>query len=146
MFRFNRLALMLGVCAWVGIALGAAIKIKSLTPIGEGVAESPDGDGMAIMNYHQGNNATEITVAITDFLPNTDYFVTVNPGIIRASLPTNSSGNANTHESIDFDICKYEPEVCVFIWRDDDGDLERDADPWWEPGPEDRAYGCTPCP
>ena len=106
MLRFNRLVLVLGICLCVGAALGAAIKIKGLTPVGLGVNENPEGDGMAILNYHQGNNQTEVTVAITDFIPETDYHITVFPGTDDAPVTTNPAGNANTHQVVDYDVVR----------------------------------------
>ena len=139
MFRFNRLVCVLAVCAVVGVAFGAAVKIKAITPVGEGVTENPNGDGMVIMNYHPGHNRTEITAAITDFLPDTDYKVDVIPGV-TFSVTTNPAGNANDHGALSFDICKYnEYGVTVVVWRDLDGNG------FWEEG-ETRAEGFTTCP
>jgi len=138
MSRFHRIVWVLAVCACAGVAFGAAIKIKALTLTAVGEAESPEGDGMAIMNYNQGNEQTEVTVAITDFMPDTNYQISVDYGIYAAPVTTNASGNANYHGTITFDVCAYEPEVCVYVWIDD-GDMTRQDG-------EVRAYGCTACP
>jgi len=139
MFRLNRLVWVVAVCMVVGAAYAAAVKVKGLTPVNDGVYESPDADGMAILNYHNGNNTTEITVAITDFVPDTDYHITVQPGIVDAPVVTNASGNANVHLPVFFDVCAIFQDVCVFVWRDDDSSGIRSLD-------EHRAEGCTPCP
>jgi len=139
MFKFNRVVCALAVCAIVGVACGAAIKIKALTLTDLGMAESPEADGMAIMNYNQGNEQTEVTVAITDFMPDTFYYIAVEPGIGGAPVTTNSSGNANYHGVIGWDVCAWEPQVCVYVWIDGNGDM------LFQEG-EKRAAGCTPCP
>jgi hypothetical protein len=141
MFKFNRLVCMLAVCAVVGVAFGAALKIKAITPVGDGVTENPDGDGMVIMNYHPGHDQTEITAAITDFVPDRDYKVSVIPGL-TFSVTTNPAGNANDHGFFNGDICEYnEYGVTVVVWRDLNNDGFRALDL-----SEDRAEGFTPCP
>lgn len=142
MFKFNRLVCVLLVCAVVAVAYGKAIKIKAISPVGLGVIENPDADGMAVLNYHQGNNSTESTVAITDFLPDTEYGITVVAlGGGATTVTTNAAGNANWHAVFDRDICEFETEICVVVWLDDDEPADgRDPD-----GSEDRAEGCAPC-
>jgi hypothetical protein len=139
MLRFNRVVCVLAVGALVGVAFGAVIKIKGLTPVGSGITESPDADGMAIVHYKEGKQLTEVNVAITDFMPETDYYIAVEPGIAGAPVTTNPSGNAHYHGEIGWDICAWEPQVCVYVWIDDDGSG------LFTPG-EKRAEGCTPCP
>ena len=134
MFRFSRV-----VCALVGASFGAAIKIKGLVLTDVGLAESPEGDGMAIMNYNQGNEQTEVTVAITDFLPDASYLISVDFGVYAAPMTTNASGNANFHGTVGFDVCAFEPQVCVYVWIDDNSNAVRDD-------LEIRASGCAPCP
>lgn len=148
MFRFNRWVCALAVCLAVGAVYAKAIKVKGLVPVGVGVTENPDADGMAIANYHQGNNQTEIQMAITGFQPNTTYHVAFDPGIGKAYVLTNSAGNASSHHFVHFDVCAWgRVEVCAYVFIDDDDDPaeqgwgQRDAD-----GSEDRAMGCTPCP
>ncbi|MEK7731054.1 MAG: hypothetical protein AAB363_04280 [Planctomycetota bacterium] len=70
MFKFRRLLCVVLVCALVGVAYGAATKIKSFTTYNE-----PDGaDAMAIMNIADGQAAI-IQVMVNGFSPNTTYFV-----------------------------------------------------------------------
>ncbi|MGB2984551.1 MAG: hypothetical protein WBE26_01600 [Phycisphaerae bacterium] len=143
MFKFNRLALVLAVCVCVGIALGAAIKIKDITPYAGTEEAATGGDGMAIFNYHPGNNETEATVAITDFVPGVRYGTWVIPGgEVNVRENANPAGNANWHGSFGFDLCLWNPDgITVIIWRDFDGNDERAVD-----GSEDVAEGWVACP
>ena len=122
MFRFNRLLCGLVVCGTVAVAFGAAVKIKAFTPVGNGAIESPDGDGMAILNYHPGNDTTEIQFAITDFRPNTVYGVKLESDFGGFSAPeaiaTNVVGNGTYHHTIPFDRTG-NPSVTIYVW---DGD------------------------
>lgn len=138
MFRFSRIVVVLAVGAIVGVAFAKAIKVKAFDWVHE---ENPDGDGIAIANFHEGNNQTEITAAITDFLPDTDYMIAVRPGLDGAPVTTNAAGNANAHASPNFDICGFPGDVCFIVWRDLDGDTFRAPN-----GSENRAVGCVPCP
>ena len=94
---------------------------------------------MAIINFHQGNNQTEITIAVTDFVPNTDYYLGATPGLVGAPVTTNNSGNANAHAFTTFDPCLYTDQVDVTVWRDLNGDLIMQAT-------EVRAEGVAFCP
>ena len=135
MFKFNRLVCVLLVCSLVGVALAKAVKIKAFDWVH---VENPDGDGMAIANYHPGNTNTEITAAITDFLPNTDYYLAVEPGLSGAPVTTNVAGNATTHAFTGFDIC-ITGGVTFTVWRDLNNDGLRQPE-------EDRAQGFQACP
>ncbi len=136
MLKFNRVAAVVLMCTLVTATFGAAIKIKAFDWVH---ADNLDGDGMAIANYHQGNNRTEITAAITDFLPNTNYMIAVEPGLSGAPVTTNAAGNANAHAFTTFDICLFGGQVDFVIWQDDNGDFIRQVD-------EERATGSTLCP
>ena len=142
MLRFNRLVCVVAVCLVVGVAFGAAIKIRAITPY-EGTEEAlAGGDGMAILNYHPGNNKTEATVAITDFVPGATYGAYLNPGG-GVNLPevANPSGNANWHGTYNFDLCLWnEDGITVYIWRDANGNLLPDLPD------EVVAEGFAPCP
>ncbi len=111
------------LCA--AVTFGAAVKVRAIPAAGvNGLAENPDADGMAILNYHSGNNATEVQVIISDFLPNTTYGVKVEGGISGFSDPiaitTNAKGNGNYHNSTNFDITT-NATVTIYIW---DGDID----------------------
>ncbi len=141
MLRFNRLVCVVAVCLVVGVAFGAAIKIKAITPY-EGTEEAAmGGDGMAILNFNQGVNKTEVTVAITDFVPGAVYGAYLsNGGGVALPEIANSSGNANWHGSYISDLCNWQESITVYIWRDADGDLVPDL-------PDEAvAEGFAPCP
>jgi len=73
MFKFRRLLCAALVCALVSVAYGAVVKLRSF----QNVAEPDDGDGMAIMNYNQGQNLTSNQIILTGLLPDTAYVVVV---------------------------------------------------------------------
>ncbi len=74
MFKFRRLLCAVLVCALVGVAYGAATKIRAF----ENVAEPGDADGMAIMSYNQGQNYTTNQIILSGLLPNTEYVIVVD--------------------------------------------------------------------
>ena len=146
MLRFNRVVCVLAVGLLVTVAFAKAIKIKEITPVA-GTEEALNGaDGMAIFNYHDGennNSSTEVTVAITDFMPGKTYGAYVIPGG-GVDLPevANPAGNANFHGVFTFDLCIWnEVGLTVVIWRD------LDENGVYTPGvDEDVAEGWTACP
>lgn len=106
MIRFNRVVCALVVCSLVAIAYGKAIKVTSLTAVGESTSECPNADGMAILNYNAGQARTEVQLAITDFLPNTEYtadVVTIHGGP-SLRFTTNARGNGQGHAIASADI------------------------------------------
>ncbi|UCC29161.1 MAG: hypothetical protein JSU86_13275 [Phycisphaerales bacterium] len=126
MFRFNRLVCVLLVGTCVGVAFAAAVKIKAFTPEGvNGLAENPYCDGMAVLNHHPGNNATEVQVAVTDFLPDTVYGVMLEAGGFCGGFSnpeafmTNANGNGHYHHSVPYD-CSQAPVITIYRW---DGDV-----------------------
>ncbi len=148
MFRFNKWVCALAVCLAVGAVYAKAVKVKDIVPVGSGLIACPNGDGMAIANYNQGNGRTEIQIAITDFEPNTTYHLAFVPGLLKAYVLTNPAGNASSHHFVNFDVCGVGlSEVCAYVFIDDDDDPN---EPGWDQrdpdGSEDRAVGCTPCP
>ena len=73
MFKFRRLLCAVLVCALVGVAYGVTVKLKAF----ENVAEPGEGDGMAIMNYNQGQDETINQIILSGLIPNTAYVVVV---------------------------------------------------------------------
>ena len=145
MFKFNRLVCVLLVCSLAGLALAKAIKIKEITPYA-GTEEALAGaDGMAIFNYHDGqnnNSNTEVTVAITDFIPGETYGAFVTPGGgVNVPEVANPAGNATFHGFYTFDLCLWnDVGITVVIWRDANENLLPDL-------PEEAvAEGFVPCP
>lgn len=103
------------VCAMVGVAYGAATKIKSFTTCSAVVAacaEPVDADGMAIINYANVDNKMIIQIVLSGFTPSTTYDVGLIPpdvdpnsyeqglggiGIGIDAITTDLHGNANLH-------------------------------------------------
>jgi hypothetical protein len=146
MFRFSRLIAVLAVCAIVTAALAKAIKIREITPLPGTLEYGTDADGMAIFNYHDGqnnNSNTEATVAITDFVPGETYGAWVTPGgDVSFAEVANPAGNATFHGFFTSDLCLWnEVGITVTIWREQDGTYGRATD-----GSEDVAEGFAPCP
>lgn len=99
MLRFNRVLCVILVCAGVGAAYAAVVKIKDLHPAGIGLIQNPNADGMAILHYKQQSGFTDVNVVITDFLPNTVYGVCLSPGgQVSGTIETNESGNGHIHD------------------------------------------------
>jgi hypothetical protein len=69
MLRFNKLVCAVVVCAFVGVAFGAAVKIKCFDYLAE---PNLDADGMAILNYVQGQGETILQLVVSDFEPDRD--------------------------------------------------------------------------
>ncbi len=115
MFRFNRVVCALLVCGCVGFAYAKAIKVVSLTPVGAGVTESPDADGMAILNYNVGQTRTEVQLTITDFLPNTEYTADVLAiGGPSLRFTTNARGDGQGHSVAATDITD-NGNACAYV-------------------------------
>lgn len=120
------------LCAVVAIvaAAGAAgmagntVRIKALTPIGTGITENPDGDGMVKVRF-SGLSDVEVHLHLHHFLPNTTYGLFMDVGGFGGPddgslITTNSGGNAN----INFSFNGFLPtdNVLVVIFRDQDND------------------------
>ena len=74
----KRIAFVLVVCAVVGVAFGAATKIRWFANIAE---PNPDADGMTILSYVQGQDNIVAQVILSDLVPNTQYVVALRwPG------------------------------------------------------------------
>ena len=108
MFKFRRLLCAVLVCALVGVAYGAARKIKSFTTCGLAVpacAEPADADGMAILNVHDGTGQ-EVQLMVTGFMANTLYVVHLFHPDFPGNEPeegtfiTNEVGNGTFHRDI----------------------------------------------
>jgi len=113
MFKFHRLLCAVLVCALVGVAYGAARKIKSFTTFNE-----PAGaDGMAILNIHDGTGQ-EVQLLVTDFTPDSNYVVHLFHPDFPTNQPevgiftTNEVGNGHWHG----DIGTLFPWPCLLIY------------------------------
>ena len=74
----KRVAFVLVVCLCVGVAYGAATKIRWFDNIAE---SNPDADGMAILNYVAGQDNIIAQVILSDLVADTQYVVALRePG------------------------------------------------------------------
>ena len=130
MFKFRRWVCLALVCAMVGVAYGAARKIRSFTPY---APESVDADGMAILNLSSGNNfgsdvKTILQLVLSDFTPNTTYHIgLIPPGVspfpdgngqvpgagIGAPITTDEHGNATSHGDGGGDITSW--NIAIYL-------------------------------
>jgi len=103
MFKFRRLLCVVLVCALVGVAYGAARKIRSFSTFDE----PADADAMAIMNIAD-SQGTVFQVIVTGFTPDTTYWIgrvddggdpnaCFPPDVISDPLVTDSNGDATWH-------------------------------------------------
>ena len=94
MFKFRRLLCAVLVCALVGVAYGAATKIRSFTTWNE----PPGADGMAIMNVADSQGMV-LLIIVSGFTPNTQYvpafFDGVNDHKLNQYFMTDDKGNAH---------------------------------------------------
>lgn len=72
MMRTSRIVLVVGLCACVGVAFGAATKITRFENF---FPESVEADGMAILRYVQGQDNTSVQVILSDLEASTPYVV-----------------------------------------------------------------------
>lgn len=72
MMRTSRIVLVVGLCACVGVAFGAATKITSFTNF---FPESDQADGMAILRHVSGQDNTSAQVILSDLEASTPYVV-----------------------------------------------------------------------
>jgi hypothetical protein len=155
----KRIAFVLGVCAVVAVAYGAANKIKSFTP--ELGIESEEADGMAILNYASGDEKTIIQLILTDFSENTTYdLFLVTPGALvdqgtngviitnasfvgpftetEGELTTNEHGSLNWHSDFPGDISESDIVITTGLI---DVDHVQGTDTWTLKGATLRAIG-----
>ena len=138
MIKFRRLLCVVLVCALVGVAYGAARKIRSFTPMG---AENATADGMAILNLADGGvdgARTIIQVVLSDFTPDTTYIVGIVPPWAPSPYPdeigqfpygvwpfidaitTDQNGNGTLHVQVPGDMSLSNIAVYLYL-RDADG-------------------------
>jgi len=95
--KYRRLLGAVFVCAMVGVAYGAANKIKSFAPQG---SELSTADGMAMLNFANGHGGKTIRhLMITGFTPFTSYDVefrspTAGSWFAGGILVTDQNGDA----------------------------------------------------
>lgn len=142
MLRFNRMICALLVCMCVGMVYAKATKIFTFTSVNAGITENHEGDGLVMLNV-DAQGKTHVQVSMSKFLPDTGYFVTVLPGVGRAAVSSNPAGNFQWQGVIQFDVMSIDPNPCVIVWRDDDGDGVRQRNSGELFGTEDRSIGCV---
>jgi len=139
MFKVRRFVCLALVCALVGVAYGAAHKIRSFSPMG---AELETADGMAILNHAglAGLGKTILQVVVSDFTPNTTYAVGVclpyfscfvdefgqsnGAWIIQDAMTTDEHGNGTFHYEFpgDYTGDPGSSNVAIYLYlRDADG-------------------------
>ncbi len=143
MLRFNRMICALLVCTCVGMVYAKATKIFTFTAVNGGVAENPDGDGMAMLHFNAQTGDTSIQISMSKFIPDTGYFVAVIPAVARAAVSSNAAGNFQWQGVAHFDVLNAGINPCVIIWRDDNGDGIRQQNSGEIFGTEDRSIGCV---
>jgi len=114
----------------VAIAYGKAVKVTGITPTPES-PESADADGMAILNYHPGQDLTEVQVALTGFMPYTDYKVLVSgAGVVNIIITTNAAGNGSGHNTGVGDMTRDDngDPFCIVVEVTKDGETDLRAD------------------
>ena len=113
---FKRVAFVLVVCSCVGIAFGAAVKIKSFVTF---APEPLEADGMAILNYAAGQGKTIVQIIVSDFSPETTYDLVLisRDGTQRTTgfdvFTTDGNGHGTYHGSIPFDVSSRDVELYV---------------------------------
>lgn len=120
----NRLSMTVAACAFLAIAAGAGTKIRSFAPVGNGLSENADCDGMAMLKFDSRNGLTDVHVVLHGFLPNTVYGIKLESDgggfTDPIAVETNNGGNANYMTNLPQDRTS-NPVVTVFIW---DGDID----------------------
>lgn len=118
MKRFTYVFATIGVCALATVVVSKQLKFKALTPVGPGITENPEGDGMVHIKFKEGpNSQSDISVHISNFLPSTTYGVQLDPGITDPlAITTNPAGNGQWSGSVSFDVTQFNPTVRIFRW------------------------------
>ena len=113
---FKRVAFVLVVCSCVGIAFGAAVKIRSFETFDP---EPCDADGMTILNYAAGQGKTIVQIIVSDFSPETTYDLVLvsRDGTQRTTgfdvFTTDGNGHGTHHGSVPFDVSSRDVELYV---------------------------------
>lgn len=139
MLKYSKVACAVALCVFVGVAAAAAVKIKTFdTSFG---FEGPDADGMAILNYAQGQDKTIIQMVFSGMLPDTNYLFTLvspshclQPG---GGFITDENGHATFHGDLGA------PPVFGSCTEPENGDWS-DADIYLEVGANVHAVGWNP--
>lgn len=114
--------------------LGSAastIRIRVFTPMGVGVLENPDGDGLAKIRLDEAEGSIDAHIHFHKLLPNTQYSLAIDffeggspvGGVCEFLFTTNAGGNANIIETFFPPILTNEVVVTAFIDTDIDNCL-----------------------
>lgn len=106
------------VLACTTLAYAAANKISSFTPVN---GENATADGMAILQYHPGQDESNVMIILSGFTPSTKYdFELVSPshGSVAALdvLETDEEGNA--HFQIAFTGDFTDSDILIYLSED----------------------------
>lgn len=129
---FMRAAGVVAMGACVAMAMGAAVKFKSMEAVGVGLTANPEVDGMATYRYNADTTFSSIQVIAQDLQPQTTYSVLLESDVVNMSLlnvmTTNSAGNGQCHiQSLNTgDLTDFNPKITIFIW---DGEVDQDNFP-----------------
>jgi hypothetical protein len=110
------------MCAFVGVAMGAAVKFRSMEAVGMGMAENPRVDGMASYKYDQETTFSTVQVVMQDLKPGKLYSVLLESDVGGVSLlnafTTNPAGNGQCNiASLNIgDLSAHNPKITIFIW------------------------------
>lgn len=108
----KRIAFVLVVCAVVGVAYGAAVKIRSFETYSP---ESLDADAMAILNYASGNDKTIVQIIMSDFTPGATYDLRLTDGVNERldfdAITTDEHGHATYHNEFSGDVSTFDVEL-----------------------------------
>ena len=138
MLSFKRVVCTVAVCAMVGAAFGGARKIKDFEVF---APESAAADGMAILNYVQGQDATIVQVILSGFEASTEYVVIVQTagrmlidrsvdeillfgGVDNAtgtdgSVVTDEQGHLTLHQTLNGNFAQEDLAVVTLVaWND----------------------------
>lgn len=124
-----RLTLTVTACAFLAVAMGAnsKAKIRAFSPVGNGLTENAECDGVAMFSFSEHEGLTDVHVVLHEFLPNTIYGIKVESDGGGFSDPiavqTNPGGNGNYQTTVPQDRTGH-PRVTVYIW---DGNFDPDS-------------------
>jgi hypothetical protein len=106
------------------LAYAQTNKIDSFTPVN---GENANADGMAILQYHPGQNESSVLIILTDFAPNTAYdFQLVSPtqGAVAAYDVLRSDEFGNVH--LKFKFIGNFSDADVLIYNSNDTNFTED--------------------
>ncbi|MFM9996506.1 MAG: hypothetical protein ACKVU4_11995 [Phycisphaerales bacterium] len=128
-------------CAAGLTSSGSTVRIRCFTPLGIGILENPNGDGLAKIAVNEAEGSIAAHIHFHKLMPNTQYSLAIdffdggNPvgGVCEFLFTTNGGGNANIVQTFFPPIITDEIVVSAFI--------DTDADDCLTAGLEERLVG-----